>query len=284
MPLTYFLTMLLVFFPLIACAQTVLVIQCKGTVERTLTPTTWTLAKRADTLRLGEKLRTARNAQSIVRFEDGSILRIAERTEVSFTPPSQKNTREATVREVNVKEVNVLRGALTYDVKANPNEPFRFKSPTAVAAIKGTTGSFETDGIATNFIVESSDVKDDVAEFETERGESISVGIGEVAVLNRSGKLALRDILDRERRAIQNEVNDMRRAVEEELRKIKEEVEQMRRETEAQLKGDADSLKQNLEQLKQDQQKEADDIKREIDKTKEEMQKEKDEMRKLFDR
>ncbi len=210
--------------------------------------------------------------------------RIAERTEVSFTPPSQKNTREATVREVNVKEVNVLRGALTYDVKANPNEPFRFKSPTAVAAIKGTTGSFETDGIATNFIVESSDVKDDVAEFETERGESISVGIGEVAVLNRSGKLALRDILDRERRAIQNEVNDMRRAVEEELRKIKEEVEQMRRETEAQLKGDADSLKQNLEQLKQDQQKEADDIKREIDKTKEEMQKEKDEMRKLFDR
>ncbi|MFQ3598660.1 MAG: FecR domain-containing protein [Chloroherpetonaceae bacterium] len=274
MSTTGYFTLLFLSFPLFSVAQPVIVVQCKGTVERTLSPNTWTAAKRADTLRFGEKLRTARNAQSIVRFEDGTILRIAERTEIEFVSPRQKNSRE----------VNVFKGALTYDVKANPNEPFRFKSPTAVAAIKGTTGSFTTDGKATNFIVEASDAKDDVAEFETERGEKKSVGIGEVAVLNRSGKLALRDILDRERRAIQNEVNDMRRAVEEELRKIKEEVEQIRRETETQLKGDADSLKQNLEQLKQDQQKEADDIKREIDKTKEEMQKEKDEIRKLFDR
>lgn len=274
MSTTCFFTLLLLSFPLFSVAQPVIVIQCKGAVERTLSANTWTAAKRADTLRFGEKLRTARKAQSIVRFEDGTILRIAERTEIHLTSPSQKSTRE----------VNVLKGALTYDVKANPNEPFRFKSPTAVAAIKGTTGSFTTDGKATNFAVEASDTKGDVAEFETERGEIKPVGIGEVAVLNRSGKLAIRDIFERERRAIQNEVNDMRRAVEEELRKIKEEVEKMRRETEAQLKGDADSLKQNLEELKQDQQKEADDIKREIDKTKEDMEKQKDEMRKLFDR
>ncbi len=274
MLIIYFFTLLFISFPLLATAQTVLVLQCKGTVERTLTPNTWTTAKRADTLRLGQKLRTARNAQSIVRFEDGTILRIAERTEVYFIPPNQSNLRE----------VDVLKGALTYDVKANPNEPFRFKSPTAVAAIKGTTGSFATDGKATNFIVEASDSKGEVAEFETERGEKKSVGIGEVAVLNRSGKLTLRDILEQERRAIQNEINDMRRIVAEELRKIKEEVEQMRRDTEAQLKREADSLKQNLEELKQDQQKEVDDIKREIDKTKEEMQKEKDEIRKLFER
>ncbi len=274
MPITYCFTLLLAFFPVMNMAQTVLVIQAKGTVERTLTPNQWTVANRADTLRLGDKLRTARKAMSVVRFEDGSILRIGERTEVYFIVPTEKN----------VREVNVLKGALTYDVKANPNEPFRFKSPTAVAAIKGTTGSFTTDGKATNFVVENSDTKEEVAEFETERGERKSVSIGEVAVLNRSGKLSLRQILEEERRAIQNEVNEMRRAVEEELRKIKEEVEQMRRETETQLKRDADSLKQNLEQLKQDQQKEADDVKQEIDKIKEEMEKEKNEMRKLFDR
>ncbi len=278
MPITYFFTLLLLFFPLILSAQTVLVLQCKGTVERTLTSKTWTMAKRADTLRLNDKLRTARNAQSIVRFEDGSILRIGERTEIFFKPPSQKALNS------NLREVNVLKGALTYDVKANPNEPFRFKSPSAVAAIKGTTGSFETDGKATNFIVENSDAKEDVAEFETDRGEKRSVGVGEVAVLNRSGKLTLRQIFEEERRAIQREISDMRRAVEEELRNIKEEVERMRRETEAQLKGDADSLKQNLEQLKEDQQKEADDIKRELDQLKEELQKEKDEMQQLFDR
>jgi hypothetical protein len=42
-------------------------------------------------------------------------------------------------------------------------------------------------------------------------------------VLNRAGKLTLRQILEEERRAIQNEINEMRKAVEEELRKIKEE-------------------------------------------------------------
>lgn len=272
--MTYILTLLFAFFPLTSIAQTVLVIQAKGTVERTLTPNKWTAANRADTLRLGDKLRTARKAQSVVRFEDGSILRIGERTEVYFAVPTEKN----------VREVNVLKGVLTYDVKANPNEPFRFKSPSAVAAIKGTTGSFETDGKATNFIVENSEVKEDVAEFETERGEKTSIGIGEVAVLNRSGRLSVRQILEEERRAIQNEVNEMRRAVEEELRKIKEEVEQMRRETETQLKRDADSLKQNLEQLKQGQQKEADDVKQEIDNIKKEMEKEKREMRNFFDR
>lgn len=209
-----------------------------------------------------------------MHFEDGSILRIAERTEVYFASPTQKKSRE----------VKVLKGLLTYDVRANPNEPFRFKSPSAAAAIKGTTGSFSTDGKATNFVVENSDAKEEVAEFETERGEKKSVSIGEVAVLNRSGKLVLRQIFEEERRAIQNEINEMRRAVEEELRRIKEEVEQMRRETEAQLKSDTDSLKQNLEQLKEDQQKESDDIKREIDELKDELQKEKDEMRKLFDR
>lgn len=277
--MTYFLSLLLIVFPLVASAQTVLVIQAKGAVERSAEPNRWTAAKRADTLRLGERLRTARNAQCVARLDDGSILRIAERTEVHFISPSQKNNRE-----VNAREVNVLKGALTYDVRANPNEPFRFRSPSAVAAIKGTTGSFSTDGKATNFVVEASDAKEEVAEFETARGERQSVGIGEVAVLNRSGKLSLRQILEEERRAIQAEVNEMRRAVEEELRKIKEEVEQMRRETEDQLKGDADSLKQNLEQLKQEQEKEADDVKRELEKTKEEMEKQKNEMRKLFDR
>ena len=273
-PMTYFFTLLCIFFPLIASAQTILVLQTKGTVERTLTPNRWTTAKRADTLRLGERLRTARNAQSIVRFDDGSILRIAEHTEVAFVKPKDKSSRE----------VNVVKGLLTYDVKANPNEPFRFKSPSGVAAIKGTTGSFETDGKATNFIVENSDTKDDVAEFETARGEKKSLGVGEVAVLNRAGKLTLRQILEEERRAIQNEINEMRKAVEEELRKIKEEVEQMRRETQQQLQRDADSLKQNLEDLKREQQKDADDTKRELDKLKEEMEKEKNEMKKLFDR
>lgn len=277
--MAYFFTLLFASLPLLTTAQTMLVVQAKGRVERTFATQTWTAAKRTDTLRLGDKLRTARSAQSIVRFEDGTILRIAERTEIHFVSPSSKNNREPATREVAV-----LKGALTYDVKANPNQPFRFRSPTAVAAIKGTTGSFTTNGKATNFVVEASDTQEEVAEFETERGDKKSVGIGEVAVLNRSGKLALRDILDSERRAIQTEVNNMRRAVEEELRRLKEEVEQMRRETEAELKRDADSLKQNLEDLKQQQQKEADDAKREIDKTKEEMEKQKNEMRKLFDR
>ena len=273
MSMIYFFTLLFVFIPLVSLAQT-LVLQVKGTVERTVAPNQWTIAKRADTLRLGDRFKTARAAQALVRFNDGSILRIAERTEVAFVEPKDKSSRE----------VNVVKGLLTYDVKANPNEPFRFKSPTAAAAIKGTTGSFETDGRATNFIVENSDTKDDVAEFETARGEKKSLGVGEVAVLNRAGKLTLRQILEEERRAIQNEISEMRKAVEEELRKIKEEVEQMRRETQEQLKRDADSLRKNLDEMKQEQQKDADDTKREIEKLKEEMEKEKNEMKKLFDR
>ncbi len=272
--MTYFLTLLFAFFPLVSLAQTLLVLQTKGTVERSTASSKWIAAKRADTLRLGERLKTARAAQALVRFDDGSILRIAERTEVAFVKPKEQSSRE----------VSVLKGLLTYDVKANPNEPFRFKSPSAAAAIKGTTGSFETDGKATNFIVENSDTKEEVAEFETARGEKKSLDVGEVAVLNRDGKLTLRQILEEERRAIQNEINEMRKAVEEELRKIKEEVEQMRRETELQLKRDADSLKQNLEDLKREQQKDADDTKRELDKLKEEMEKEKNEMKKLFER
>ncbi|MGQ9806817.1 MAG: FecR domain-containing protein [Chlorobiales bacterium] len=279
MSIIYSFILLLLSFPVIAAAQTVLVIQTKGTVERTLTSNIWTIAKRADTLRLGDKLRTARSAQSIVRFEDGTILRIAERTEIHFVSPSSKNNREPATREVAV-----LKGALTYDVKANPNQPFRFRSPTAVAAIKGTTGSFTTDGKATNFVVENSDAKEEVAEFETERGEKKSIGIGEVAVLNRSGKLTIRQILEEERRAIQNEINQMRRAVEEELRNIKEEVEQMRRDIETQHQAESDSVKNELQRLKQDQEQETDELRRELEKTKEEIEQQKRNLRELFDK
>ncbi len=270
----YLLILLFTCFPLISLGQTALIIQTKGTVERTISQNKWTTARRADTLYLGDRLRTARNAQSIIRFEDATILRIAERTEIQLISPTSANSRE----------VNVIKGVLTYDVKANPNQPFRFRSPTASAVIKGTTGSFSTDGKATNFIVEDSDTKDSVAEFETKRGEKKLLNVGEVAVLDRTGKLTLRQILEEERRAIQAEVSNMRRAVEEELRKIKEEVEKMRNETDRQLKSDTDSLKKSLEQLKQEQQKEADDVKREIDKTKEELQKEREQIRKLFER
>ncbi len=270
----YFFILLFVFFPPISEAQTLLVLQVKGTVERTTAANQWVAAKRADTLRFGHRLKTARAAQALVRFEDGSILRIAERTEVAFVEPKDKSSRE----------VSVTRGLLIYDVKANPNAPFRFKSPTAAAAIKGTTGSFETDGRATTFIVENSDAKEDVADFESARGEKQSLDVGQVAVLNRAGKLTLRQILEEERRAIQNEINKMRKATEEELRTIKEAVEQMRRNTQEQLQRDADSLRKNLDEMKQEQQRDADDTRRELEKLKEEMQREKDKIRRLFER
>lgn len=235
-------------------AQTALVIQVKGKVERTV-QNKWVEAKRADTLRAGDKLRTAKQAQAIARFEDGSILRVSEGTELALVAPKEKNARE----------VSLVKGLLTYDVKANPDAPFRFRSPTAAAAIKGTTGSFETDGKATNFIVENSEIKNDVAEFETERGEKKTLDVGEVAVLNRAGRLSIRQIFEEERRAIQNEVNEMRRVVEEEMRKMKEEMEQMRRDIQEQMRNERDSVQQEMERMKK------------------EMRRERDEIRKLFD-
>lgn len=268
-----FLATLMLFCPLSLSAQTALLVQVKGKAERTV-QNQWIEAQRADTLRLGDRLRTAKQAQAIARFEDGSILRVGEKTELELVAPKEKQARE----------VRLSKGILTYDVKARPDAPFRFRSPTAAAAIKGTTGSFETDGRATNFIVESSETQDDVAEFETARGEKRTLDVGEVATLNRAGKLALRQIFEEERRAIQNEVNDMRRVVEEELRKIKEEIEQTKRELQDRLQNERDSLKRSLDELRQEQRNEAEDAQKELERIKEELRKEREEMRKLFDR
>jgi hypothetical protein len=273
---------LLVFFlnALALSAQPSMVIQAKGNVERTLQADAWVQAKRADTLYLGNKLKTAKKSQSIIRFDDGSVLRVSENTELFFPVSS----------DPSVREVNVLKGLLTYNVNANASSPFRFRSPSGVAAIKGTAGSFETDGKAVNFVVESSASQNEVAEFESASGERKTLRIGEVAILSQSGRLSLRDIFESERKAIQSQISEMKQIVDAEIARIREEIEAVRQQAQAKadslkrsIEAQGDSLKQELEKLKENKLKEEQErIKQETEKAKQELEKAKNKLKGLF--
>lgn len=144
-------------------------------------------AQRGQNLNSGDAVKTGEQSFSILRFVDGSVIRVQENSEIKVRGEKSDGKME--------KVVDINFGKLGFNVKQKPGEQFRFTSPTSVASIKGTSGAYLSDNEGSSLtIVEGK------GELETRDGKKYEVGAGETAFVNVNGESG-------KRKATQNELN-----------------------------------------------------------------------------
>jgi hypothetical protein len=95
----------------------------------------WVKAQRGDVLDAGHMLRTGERSVAVIKLKDNSLLRLREKSQVTLTGGTLNNTFQ--------KGVSVDDGTIGFRVqKQRPGEEFRFSTPTSVASIRGTEGTF----------------------------------------------------------------------------------------------------------------------------------------------
>ncbi len=177
------------------------VLRVVGSVEIGGVNAGWQKAERGFSLSSGTKLRTGRVSSCLLRFDDGSVIRIEASSEVEI-----RGQWRATV--LDERELQVDFGKIAFAVKKSGNEPFRFKSTTAVASIKGTEGTFDVNDEETVLAIIASSRQTDIADFLNQQTKQVeSVGINENVVMNKAGKFMRRKLSDAERRISGNRMS-----------------------------------------------------------------------------
>jgi len=104
-------------------------------VEHKTASANWTAAKKGGVITAGDKVKTGEGGLAIIKFNDKSIVKVRENSEILITGTVDENTV--------LKEVGMQKGVIGFIIgKQNTNEEFHFTSPTSVAAIRGTGGAF----------------------------------------------------------------------------------------------------------------------------------------------
>lgn len=108
----------------------------------------WLNAKAGIPLKDGEEVKTGNKSLALVKFLDGSLIRVRENTTLSIYAKSE-----------NKKQSNntvISNGQINFDVKKQGNSEFTFTTPTGIASIRGTSGLIEVlEQNQSRFILES---------------------------------------------------------------------------------------------------------------------------------
>lgn len=141
----------------------------------------WAKAERGETLDSGDMVSTGAKSLAVVKFKDNSLLRVRERSRVTLTGFTSAGAFS--------KDVRIGSGAIGFSVKKQqPNEEFRFTSPTSVASVRGTMGIFAIQDtfdilIVTEGVVNLRNILTD---------QSVDVEAGKVGLSYASGRLETR--------------------------------------------------------------------------------------------
>lgn len=135
----------------------------------------WQEAKKAAWLANGDNLRTGEKATAVLKFKDGSVLRIRPNSELAVYAD-----RAGTKID---KQVQIDVGAVGFDVRKRKEESFSFSSPTSVASIRGTDGGYSIDDNFDMLFVNTG-----LASLTNKaNNQSVEVGSGQVGALDKKG-------------------------------------------------------------------------------------------------
>lgn len=108
----------------------------------------WASAKPGIALKDGEEIKTGVKSLALVKFLDGSLIRVRENTILNIYGKKENNSQ-------NTNTV-VTGGQINFDVQKQGNSEFTFTTPTGIASIRGTSGIVEVpDGNSSTFILET---------------------------------------------------------------------------------------------------------------------------------
>jgi hypothetical protein len=103
-------------------------------VEKSGTAQQWSKAGTGVVLSAGDHVRTGRMALAVIKFTDQSIMRLREQSELTLGAEGQRGSM--------IKTLQLSNGGFGFDVRKQQNEQFRLTSPTSVASIRGTKGTW----------------------------------------------------------------------------------------------------------------------------------------------
>jgi hypothetical protein len=155
-----------------------------GTVEYN-TDGTWKKAVPAMPLFTDDLVRTGVSSFAIIKFLEGSILRVQEQSEVAIQGTKSSGNDLS-------KNVHVRQGTVGFNVKKRPNERFLFSTPTSVASIRGTGGALISDPDSSDLLVLESGVVELTNNFSN---RAVTVHKGESGLSLPDGQIAVRPSL-----------------------------------------------------------------------------------------
>ncbi len=108
----------------------------------------WVDSKPGIPLKDGEKIKTGIKSLALIKFLDGSLIRVREKTELDIYGKKEGKTQ-------NTNTV-LASGEINFDVKKQGDDEFTFTTPTGIASIRGTAGNIEVpDESLSVFILET---------------------------------------------------------------------------------------------------------------------------------
>lgn len=113
----------------------------------------WRPVRVGDKLFEGDRIKTAEGAKAELLLEDGSFIRLREKTTLIIKTTRQKISTQATEHNLELRV-----GEIMLELKElNKGSTFEVQTPTAVAAVRGTTyyvrtGTMMVDGVEKSFV------------------------------------------------------------------------------------------------------------------------------------
>lgn len=156
----------------------------------------WVPATPTGIISVGDKVNTGAKALAVIKFLDKSIVKVRENSELVITG----SVDESRI----VKEVDVHKGVIGFIIgKQERSDQFRFTSPTSVAAIRGTQGTFTVRGEADTLIVTEGTIR----LTNVISGDSLDVSAGFTGISKPDGTLEVRASTPEEHAAAQESID-----------------------------------------------------------------------------
>jgi hypothetical protein len=128
-----------------------------------------------------DRVKTDVRSIAILKFLDGSVLKVRPETEVTiFGEQLADNSLK--------KEANISSGEILFDVPTEENQRFTFTTPTGLASIRGTKGYFEVKLEETIIALEEG-----IMEVEGKSGlkENATLETGKTAFISQNGSVVI---------------------------------------------------------------------------------------------
>jgi len=141
----------------------------------------------------GELVRTGVKSLALVKFLDGSLIRVRENSRLTIHGKKEGKKQ--------VANTIIHSGELNFDVNKQEEDEFKFTTPTGIASIRGTSGSIEVEENETTFLLEKGRI-----ELEATRGEKKTGTLtpGRFAKIGINGKIIFGELTAKQKQKLKN--------------------------------------------------------------------------------
>lgn len=141
----------------------------------------------------GELVKTGVKSLALVKFLDGSLIRVRENS--SLTIHGKKEGKKQIANTI------MHSGELNFEINKQEEDEFKFTTPTGIASIRGTSGSIEIGEEETTFLLETG-----VIELEATKGskETGTLRSGNFAKIGSSGEIIFGELTNKQKQKLKN--------------------------------------------------------------------------------